>query len=114
MLNCLKELTSVNGISANEGEIAEILVNKLNTLCDYTTIDKHGNVLGVIKAKNTSKTLQKSIDNHIHLCYNTTCSRPVGQAVKTPPSHGGDKGSIPLRVTRKKTDFDKEICLFFS
>ena len=24
---------------------------------------------------------------------------PVGQAVKTPPSHGGDKGSIPLRVT---------------
>ena len=57
MLNCLKELTSVNGISANEGEIAEILVNKLNTLCDYATIDKHGNVVGVIKAKNASKTL---------------------------------------------------------
>ena len=28
--------------------------------------------------------------------------RPVGQAVKTPPSHGGDKGSIPLRVTTQK------------
>ena len=25
--------------------------------------------------------------------------RPVGQAVKTPPFHGGIKGSIPLRVT---------------
>ena len=24
---------------------------------------------------------------------------PVGQAVKTPPFHGGIKGSIPLRVT---------------
>ena len=27
---------------------------------------------------------------------------PVGQAVKTPPSHGGDKGSIPLRVSVRK------------
>ncbi len=26
--------------------------------------------------------------------------RPVGQAVKTPPSHGGIRGSIPLRVTK--------------
>ncbi len=25
-------------------------------------------------------------------------TRPVGQAVKTPPFHGGNKGSIPLRV----------------
>ena len=24
--------------------------------------------------------------------------RPVGQAVKTPPFHGGNRGSIPLRV----------------
>ena len=37
-----------------------------------------------------------------------TCSsqvaatRPVGQAVKTPPFHGGNMGSIPVRVTRKK------------
>ena len=28
--------------------------------------------------------------------------RPVGQAVKTPPSHGGNMGSIPVRVTSKK------------
>ena len=37
-----------------------------------------------------------------------TCSsqvaatRPVGQAVKTPPFHGGNMGSIPVRVTKKK------------
>ena len=36
-----------------------------------------------------------------------TCSsqvaatRPVGQAVKTPPFHGGNMGSIPVRVTKK-------------
>ena len=27
---------------------------------------------------------------------------PLGQAVKTPPSHGGIRGSIPLEATRKK------------
>ena len=26
---------------------------------------------------------------------------PVGQAVKTPPFHGGNAGSIPARVTKK-------------
>ena len=39
-----------------------------------------------------------------------TCSsqvaatRPVGQAVKTPPFHGGNMGSIPVRVTKKNSD----------
>ena len=28
--------------------------------------------------------------------------RPVGQAVKTPPFHGGNMGSIPVRVTKTK------------
>ena len=27
--------------------------------------------------------------------------RSVGQAVKTPPSHGGNRGSIPLRTTKR-------------
>ena len=27
------------------------------------------------------------------------CLRPVGQAVKTPPFHGGNTGSSPVRVT---------------
>ena len=26
-------------------------------------------------------------------------TRPLGQAVKTPPFHGGNRGSIPLGVT---------------
>ena len=40
-----------------------------------------------------------------------TCSsqvaatRPVGQAVKTPPFHGGNMGSIPVRVTKKEDTF---------
>ena len=29
-------------------------------------------------------------------------ARSVGQAVKTPPSHGGNRGSIPLRTARKE------------
>ena len=31
----------------------------------------------------------------------TTLTWPVGQAVKTPPFHGGIGGSIPPRVTKK-------------
>ena len=27
---------------------------------------------------------------------------PVGQEAKTPPSHGGNSGSIPLRVTNQR------------
>ncbi len=30
--------------------------------------------------------------------------RPVGQAVKTPPFHGGNSSSILLRVTKKKRE----------
>ena len=29
-------------------------------------------------------------------------SYPIGQAVKTPPFHGGIMGSIPVRVTNQK------------
>ena len=31
-------------------------------------------------------------------------TRPVGQAVKTPPFHGGNMGSIPVRVTTENSD----------
>ena len=34
-------------------------------------------------------------------------TRPVGQAVKTPPFHGGNRGSIPLRVTKTKRQFTR-------
>ena len=32
-------------------------------------------------------------------------TRPVGQEVKTPPFHGGNMGSSPVRVTTKKESF---------
>ena len=38
------------------------------------------------------------------------CLRPVGQAVKTPPFHGGNRGSIPLRVTI--FFFKKRLCKY--
>ena len=42
----------------------------------------------------------------------STChSRSVGQAVKTPPSHGGNRGSIPLRTARKE---QRELFFFLS
>ena len=37
--------------------------------------------------------------------------RPVGQAVKTLASHAGNMGSIPVRVTKKKTH--TTVCVFF-
>ena len=47
-----------------------------------------------------------------HLTFNQVVPRssrgwltiwPVGQAVKTSPFHGGDMGSIPVRVTKSAT-----------
>ena len=34
-------------------------------------------------------------------------TRPVGQAAKTPPFHGGNSSSILLRVTNKKAAFEQ-------
>ncbi len=31
-------------------------------------------------------------------------TRPVGQVVKTPPFHGGNMGSSPVRVTKKQSE----------
>ena len=47
-----------------------------------------------------------------------TCSsqvaatRPVGQAVKTPPFHGGNMGSIPVRVTMRKNGRPLDVRFF--
>ena len=38
---------------------------------------------------------------------------PVGQAVKTPPFHGGNAGSIPARVTIKKLFIMKGFFCFY-
>ena len=40
------------------------------------------------------------------ICSNQiAATRPVGQVVKTPPFHGGNMGSSPVRVTTTKTTF---------
>ena len=39
--------------------------------------------------------------------------RPVGQEAKTPPFHGGNMGSIPVRVTKKSTHGHMSVCAFF-
>ena len=38
--------------------------------------------------------------------------RPLGQAVKTPPFHGGIMGSSPVGVTKRK-EIGKHLSLFF-
>ena len=59
-----------------------------------------------VKALNGGVT--QLVEYPVHTRY-VTCSnqvaatRPVGQAVKTPPFHGGNMGSIPVRVTKKDT-----------
>ena len=37
---------------------------------------------------------------------------PVGQAVKTPPSHGGNRGSIPLLAVHQITGENRNILLY--
>ena len=38
---------------------------------------------------------------------------PVGQAVKTPPFHGGNAGSIPARVTNILNSLSCKGCLIY-
>ena len=67
-----------------------------------------------VKALNGGVT--QLVEYPVHTRY-VTCSnqvaatRPVGQAVKTPPFHGGNMGSIPVRVTKKERS--NRFVLFF-
>ncbi len=51
------------------------------------------------------------------ICSNLTCDfvflRPLGQAVKTPPSQGGIMGSIPVGVTTKILKEDSKMMFYF-
>ena len=57
------------------------------------------------------------VEYPVHTRY-VTCSnqvaatRPVGQAVKTPPFHGGNMGSIPVRVTKNNTTYQGGVIFF--
>ena len=39
--------------------------------------------------------------------------RPVGQVVKTPPFHGGNMGSSPVRVTTESTSLQRDVLFVF-
>ena len=39
--------------------------------------------------------------------------RPIGQAVKTPPSHGGNRGSIPLSAAHNIILKNTTLVVFF-
>ena len=45
--------------------------------------------------------MKNMLDEAWGVCYYNT--RFVGQAVKTPPSHGGNTGSIPVRTAKTKS-----------
>ncbi len=47
----------------------------------------------------TLKFIKKLLEIHFRLLYNEQVTWLYGQAVKTPPSHGGNPGSNPGRVT---------------
>ena len=62
----------------------------------------------------SSKNFQKTLDKCFSPCYNKQVLNkwPDGQAVKTPPFHGGIGGSIPPRVTRKRPLLIKVVVFF--
>ena len=45
--------------------------------------------------------VEHPVHTRVVICSNQiAATRPVGQAVKTPPFHGSNMGSIPVRVTK--------------
>ena len=55
MLENLKELSSVIAVSGNEENLAELIVKKLDVLCDDIKIDNIGNVIAFKKGQDSSK-----------------------------------------------------------
>ena len=56
-----------------------------------------------IKNKKFKKYLEKHLTKPFFIGYNDLAKEiwSRGQAVKTPPLHGGIRGSIPLEITKK-------------
>ena len=54
------------------------------------------------------------LDKSVNFYYYSHCQLwSVGQAVKTPPSHGGNRGSIPLRTIEDDRRYLPPVFLFF-
>ena len=58
---------------------------------------------GASKYGGIAQLVEHSVHTRSVICSSQiAATRPVGQAVKTPPFHGGNMGSIPVRVTKKR------------
>ena len=61
---------------------------------------------GASKYGGIAQLVEHSVHTRSVICSSQiAATRPVGQKVKTPPFHGGNMGSIPVRVTKKKPSF---------
>ena len=59
---------------------------------------------GASKYGGIAQLVEHSVHTRSVICSSQiAATRPVGQKVKTPPFHGGNMGSIPVRVTKKET-----------
>ena len=62
MINLIKELTYLSGVSGNEGEVREFILNKVSPFCQ-TEVDPLGNIICFKKGKNTPK-VKVMVDAH--------------------------------------------------
>ena len=49
----IKELTNLNGVSGNEKEVRDFIINKINNLCDSIMVDSIGNIIAYKKGNNS-------------------------------------------------------------
>ena len=71
----------------------------LTTLKPYVTIFKSSRYGSLVKRlRRRPLTAETGVRFPYELLIFYMIMRPVGQAVKTPPSHGGNRGSIPLQA----------------
>ncbi len=49
----IKELTDLNGVSGNEKEVRDFIINKISDLCDSIKVDSIGNIIAYKKGSNS-------------------------------------------------------------
>ena len=69
---------------------------------------------GARKYGGIAQLVEHLVHNRSVICSSQiAATRPVGQKVKTPPFHGGNMGSIPVRVTKKSRRL-YDVWIFFA
>ncbi|PYG87605.1 endoglucanase [Ruminiclostridium sufflavum DSM 19573] len=51
----IKELTDLNGVSGNEKEVRDFILNKINNLCDSIKVDSIGNIIAYKSGKSSKQ-----------------------------------------------------------